>query len=171
MAGSGRIYQRAGIYFIAYSHGGREFRESSRSRNLARRLLASRIVDRPIAPAPDAPRVTFDDLTRLYLEEYEVRQFRGPKTAKQRVLPPDRCQELHSRGRAGTRGDDAAGPFDPEHFRPLQHRQRTRFGRRRPSPVAIPQHSPRLVRPVAIDPSCPSIASVILPSLPSQNRQ
>ena len=34
MAGSGRIYQRSGIYFIAYSHGGREFRESSRSRNL-----------------------------------------------------------------------------------------------------------------------------------------
>jgi hypothetical protein len=34
MAGSGRIYQRAEIYFIAYSHGGREFRESSRSRHL-----------------------------------------------------------------------------------------------------------------------------------------
>ena len=87
MAGSGRIYQRSGIYFIAYSHGGHEFRESSRSRSLedAQRLLASRIVDRPVAPAPDAPRVSFDDLARLYLEEYEVRQFRGPKTAKQRI--------------------------------------------------------------------------------------
>ena len=46
MAGSGRIYERAGIYFIAYSHGGHEFRESTRSRNIedAKRLLASRIV-------------------------------------------------------------------------------------------------------------------------------
>ena len=98
MAGSGRIYERGGIYFVAYSIGGREFRESSRSRNVedAQRLLSSRTVDRsapavaaPTAPAvpaaADTPRFTFDDLAQLYLEEYEVRKFRGPKAAKQRV--------------------------------------------------------------------------------------
>src|SRR5687767_6897950 len=31
MAGHGRIYQRGQVYFIAYSVGGREFRESARS--------------------------------------------------------------------------------------------------------------------------------------------
>ena len=93
MGGSGRIYERAGIYFIAYSHGGHEFRESTRSRNIedAQRLLASRIVVEPPKPAtppasvPDVPSLTFDQLAQLYLDDYETRQFRGPKTAVQRV--------------------------------------------------------------------------------------
>jgi hypothetical protein len=47
MAGSGRIYQRGRIYFIAYSHGGQEFRESVRSEDIedAKRLLATRLGD------------------------------------------------------------------------------------------------------------------------------
>ncbi len=96
MAGTGRIYQRGAIYFVAYSHGGHEFRESSRSTNIedAKRLLARRVgVPAPTA-APDTPAmpvapvpsgVTFEELAALYLEEYQVRQFRGPKTAAQRV--------------------------------------------------------------------------------------
>jgi integrase len=98
MASSGRIYERGGIYFVAYSIGGREFRESSRSRNVedAQRLLSSRTVERSapalateappaVPPTAETSRFTFDDLAKLYLEEYEVRQFRGPKTAEQRV--------------------------------------------------------------------------------------
>lgn len=88
MAGMGRIYERAGIYFIAYSIGGREFRESTRSRDIedAQRLLDSRLAVVPPRPAPaSGPAATFEHLVTLYLEEYDVRQFRGPKTARQRV--------------------------------------------------------------------------------------
>ena len=87
MAGIGRIYQRGEIYFIAYSHGGREFRESTRSPHLedAQRLLASRMPAYAPPAAPDAPRLTFEDLVDLYLEDYAVRRFRSTKTALQRV--------------------------------------------------------------------------------------
>jgi integrase len=91
MAGEGRIYERGGIYFIAYSRGGREFRESSRSRNVedAQRLLATRVdvPKPPPTPSPDGvPNLLrFPDLVRQYLEEYQVRKFRSGKTAEQRV--------------------------------------------------------------------------------------
>jgi integrase len=86
MAETGRIYQRGAIYFIAYTHGTHEFRESTRSRNLeqAKRLLERRLAE----CGPEGPvgeRVPFDDLCRLYLEEYQVRQFRSPDTAGGRV--------------------------------------------------------------------------------------
>jgi integrase len=74
------------MYFIAYSLGGREFRESTRSTDIevAQRLLAERLAG--AAPAdPTAPRVPFDDLCRLYLDEYEIRQYRTPDTAGGRV--------------------------------------------------------------------------------------
>ena len=35
MAGTGRIYKRGDMFFIAYSHAGREYRESTRSRDIA----------------------------------------------------------------------------------------------------------------------------------------
>lgn len=97
MAGIGRIYKRGEMFFIAYSHRGHEFRESTRSRKIedARRLLEARIgslsqpqsaplTAAPTEPTPE-PETTFQELVDLYLEDYEVRQFRGPKTAKQRV--------------------------------------------------------------------------------------
>lgn len=73
MAETGRIYQRGAIYFIAYTHGGHEFRESARSRDIeqAKRLLEMRLAEcGPEGPA--GARVPFDDLCRLYLEEYEI---------------------------------------------------------------------------------------------------
>src|SRR5688572_22505973 len=86
MAGSGRIYKRGEIFFIAYSDHGREFRESTRSRNVedAKRLLEQRLAAcRP----PETLRngVPFDDLCRRYLDEYRIRQFRTPDTAGGRV--------------------------------------------------------------------------------------
>jgi integrase len=87
MAGHGRIYKRGDIFFIAYSDRGREYRESTRSRDIedAKRLLAERL---PIAispPAASGPGVPFVDLCDLYLEEYRVREYRTPDTAGGRV--------------------------------------------------------------------------------------
>jgi len=87
MAGNGRIYKRGEIFFIAYSDHGREFRESTRSRNVedAKRLLEQRLAAcRPIVGALPAG-VPFDDLTQRYLDEYRIRQFRTPDTAGGRV--------------------------------------------------------------------------------------
>src|SRR5688572_29284835 len=87
MAGSGRIYRRGDIFFIAYSDHGREFRESTRSRNVedAKRLLEQRLAAcRPHAPR-GSPGVPFDDLCQRYLDEYRIRQFRTPDTAGGRV--------------------------------------------------------------------------------------
>ena len=48
MAGTGRIYRRGLIYYIAYRWDGREYRESARSsdRAVAERLLATRLAER-----------------------------------------------------------------------------------------------------------------------------
>ena len=48
MAGTGRIYRRGAIYYIAYRWDGREYRESARSpeRGDAERLLATRLAER-----------------------------------------------------------------------------------------------------------------------------
>ena len=61
MAGTGRIYRRGQIYYIAYRWDGREYRESARSsdREVAQRLLATRLGERrgsgvPAVPAFDA---------------------------------------------------------------------------------------------------------------------
>ena len=65
MAGNGRIYKRGEIFFIAYSDHGREFRESTRSRNVedAKRLLEQRLAAcRP--PTAVVAGVPFDDLTQ-----------------------------------------------------------------------------------------------------------
>jgi len=68
MRGDGRIYKRGPLFYIAYSIGGREFRESTGSREWAdaERLLAQRLTERDRAQAAQAtaPRTatTFDDL-------------------------------------------------------------------------------------------------------------
>ncbi|MGE3843379.1 MAG: tyrosine-type recombinase/integrase [Vicinamibacterales bacterium] len=85
MAGAGRIYLRGTTYFIAYSHGGHEFRESTRSDDLevAKARLAARLA--ACGSPVSGPRVPFEDLCQLYLEEYDLRQFRTPDTAGGRV--------------------------------------------------------------------------------------
>ena len=47
MKGDGRVFQRGGVWWIAYRYGGREYRESSRSRhrNEAFRLLRQRVAE------------------------------------------------------------------------------------------------------------------------------
>jgi integrase len=89
MAGHGRIYQRGATYFIAYSIGGREYRESARSTEWAdaQRLLEQRLQEGEAAmrQAADAPRVTFDTLAAAYLDEYAIRELRTLNTARGRI--------------------------------------------------------------------------------------
>ena len=85
MAGTGRIYRRGQIYYIAYRWDGREYRESARSaeRADAERLLARRLSERR-GRASSGP-LTFDDLAAWYLEDYALRQLRTLDTARGRV--------------------------------------------------------------------------------------
>jgi integrase len=90
MRGDGRIYQRSGIFYIAYSVGGREFRESTASRDWAdaQQRLTERLRDRDravqaVAAAPTA--VTFDDLADGYVAEYTLRGHRTLSTARARA--------------------------------------------------------------------------------------
>jgi integrase len=89
VASTGRIYTRGEIYFIAYSFNGREYRESTRSRDPAdaRRLLDARLADLvPMSRGhPVLGVLRFDDLARGYLEDYELRQLRSVDTARARV--------------------------------------------------------------------------------------
>ena len=85
MAGTGRIYRRGHIYYIAYRWDGREYRESARSsdRAVAERLLATRLGERRGRGVPLAP--TFDALAAGYLDDYGVRRLRTLDTARGRV--------------------------------------------------------------------------------------
>lgn len=90
MRGDGRIYKRGELFYVAYSIGGREFRESTGSRDptYAQTLLETRLQERDraqraVAAAPT--RVTYDDLATAYVAEYELHQHRTVATAKARV--------------------------------------------------------------------------------------
>src|SRR5258705_3994553 len=78
MRGLGGIYQRRLIWWVRYQHGGREYRESSRSvdRDDAVRLLRFRLASlntgRPGGPSAQE-RLTFEDLAADYIHEREVR--------------------------------------------------------------------------------------------------
>src|SRR5688500_15214887 len=89
MAGRGRIYQRGSMYFVAYSIGGREFRESARSSEWAdaQALLERRLQEREMADrhAAEAPKLSFEDMAAAYVEEYALRQLRTLTTARLRV--------------------------------------------------------------------------------------
>ena len=74
---------------MAYSVGGREFRESARSANWAdaKALLERRLHEREFAErqVADSPKLSFDDLAAAYVEEYAIRQLRTLSTARLRV--------------------------------------------------------------------------------------
>ncbi len=89
MAGHGRIYQRGQVYFIAYSVGGRELRESARSGQWAdaQALLERRLQERERADrqAAETPKFSFEAMAAVYVEEYAIRQLRTLSTARLRV--------------------------------------------------------------------------------------
>src|SRR5687768_17857827 len=65
---------RGSTYFIAYSIGGREFRESARSSNWtdAQALLERRLHEREMADrqAAEAPKLSFEDMATARSEEH-----------------------------------------------------------------------------------------------------
>src|SRR5262245_26026011 len=65
--GTGRLFQRGGVWWIAYYHRGQEIRESAKtaSEQKAGRLLRERLrtAGRPEFIGPAAERLTFDDLS------------------------------------------------------------------------------------------------------------
>ena len=84
--GQGRVFRRGEIWWIAFSHRGREYRESSRSahRSQALKLLRQRLgelgIGRFVGPA--AERVTVADLLDLVEADYELKQRRSVKRVR-----------------------------------------------------------------------------------------
>jgi len=91
MRGLGRVFKRpaSNFYWIAYSHRGKEIRESSGSpkESDARRLLKRRLAETQSGKfvGPSEERVTFGDLVALYEQDYDVRGLRSRWTADARV--------------------------------------------------------------------------------------
>ena len=86
LRGMGRIFRRGPIYWIAYYHRGNEYRESSRSENeaQARKLLKKRIGEVATGQliGPSEERVSFDDLAKMLVIDYEINGKRSVESAR-----------------------------------------------------------------------------------------
>jgi integrase len=84
--GMGRIFRRGAIYWIAYYHRGKEYRESSHSESEkeARQLLKKRIgeVGTGRFTGIREERVTFEDLAKGLLIDYQVNRRRSLRSAR-----------------------------------------------------------------------------------------
>jgi integrase len=88
--GDGRLFQRGGVWWIAYYHRGQEIRESAKtdSEQKAGRLLRERLrtAGRPDFIDPRAAeRVTFTHLAEMYLTDYRVNGRRSLRDAQRYV--------------------------------------------------------------------------------------
>src|SRR5215831_6417246 len=83
MRGLGRIFKRGSVYWIAYFHRGKEYRESSESENegKAKKLLKKRLGEigngKLIGPVEE--RVTFEELTEDLRRDYQVNKRKAVK--------------------------------------------------------------------------------------------
>lgn len=86
MRGMGRIFKRGSVYWVAYYHRGKEFRESSESDNesVAKKLLKKRIgeVAQGRLRGANQERVTFDDLAQALLADYQINGRRSARSAR-----------------------------------------------------------------------------------------
>src|SRR5579885_2666326 len=86
MRGMGRIFRRGPIYWIAYYHRGKEFRESARSdsEKEARQLLKKRIGEAATGRFTGSreDRVTFEDLAAGLLGDYQINRRRSLSSAR-----------------------------------------------------------------------------------------
>src|SRR5216683_6701690 len=86
MRGMGRVFKRGTVYWVAYYHRGKEYRESSESENesAAKKLLKKRIAE--VAQGrligPNQERVTFDDLAQALLADYQINGRRSARSAR-----------------------------------------------------------------------------------------
>jgi len=82
----GRIFKRGSVYWIAYCYRGKEHRESSRSNSesQARKLLKRRLgeVGRGRLVGPSEERLTFDDLAKMLLTDYEINGKRSVESVR-----------------------------------------------------------------------------------------
>lgn len=83
--GSGSIYLRGDVYWIRYSHRGRDYRESSgsQSETVARKLLVKRLQETGKRSAKflgqQEERVRFEDLAQMLLDDYAVNDRRSSR--------------------------------------------------------------------------------------------
>jgi len=86
LRGMGRIFRRGPIYWIAFYHRGKEYRESSHSDNEAeaRKLLKKRIGEAGIGrvTGPREERAIFEDLAKALLTDYEINRRRSLRSAR-----------------------------------------------------------------------------------------
>jgi|SRR5581483_2784965 len=86
MRGMGRIFRRGPIYWIAYYHRGKEFRESSHSdsEKEARQLLKKRIGEAATGRFAGSreDRITFEDLAAGLLSDYQINRRRSLSAAR-----------------------------------------------------------------------------------------
>lgn len=85
MRGLGRIFKRGSVFWIAYYHRGKEYRESSESENesQARKLLKRRIGEAHSGRfIPDEDRLTFDQLEEGLKDDYRINGRRSLKTVE-----------------------------------------------------------------------------------------
>jgi len=82
----GRIFKRGSVYWIAYCYRGKEHRESSRSdseaqaRKLLKRRLGEAGTGRLVGPSEE--RLTFDDLSKMLLTDYEINGKRSVESVR-----------------------------------------------------------------------------------------
>src|SRR5260370_35347333 len=86
MRGLGRVFKRGPVYWVAYYHRGKEYRESSESENesAAKKLLKKRIgeVAQGRLRGANQDRLTFDDLAQALLADYQLNGRRSLRSAR-----------------------------------------------------------------------------------------
>src|SRR3989338_4432227 len=86
MRGMGRVFKRGSAFWIAYSHRGQEFRESSGSESeaQARKLLKKRLgeIGRGRLIGPVEEKVTFEEMAQDFLRDYETNGKRSVRSAR-----------------------------------------------------------------------------------------
>src|SRR5271166_703858 len=89
MRGMGRVFKRGSVYWIAFYHRGKEYRESSESVNesAAKKLLKQRIgeVAHGRLTGANQGRVTFDDLAQAFLADYQINGRRSVRSAHRSI--------------------------------------------------------------------------------------
>ena len=79
--GLGHVYKRGNVWWIQYRHRGKRYRESSDStrKTDATKLLRRRLeeIGRGRLIGPDAEKLTFDDLTKMLVNDYKRRNLKS----------------------------------------------------------------------------------------------
>ena len=101
MRGMGRIFKRGSVYWVAYYHRGKEYRESTQSEieNQARKLLKQRVgeMSRGHLIGPSEEKMSFEDLANILLTDYEIN---GKRSVESVRLSIRHLREFFGLGRA-----------------------------------------------------------------------